>query len=348
MPDQYYPPLLKSFINYQRNIRGKSERTLEQYTIDLQLFMRYIYALRNDIDLNTTPISSVVITGINETLLYNVTTEDIYEFFNYTVKERSNSSRTRARKLSSIKSFYKYLCVTEKLIDFSPAENIESPTQKKTLPRFLTLDESLTLLDAINSDETSQTKARDYAIVTFFLNTGIRLSELASINLTDIDGEMKSMRIVGKGDKERIIYLNDACKAVLADYLATRALDKQIEDKSRNALFISSQHKRISIKTIQFIVKKYLEAAGFGNRNFSTHKLRHTAATLMYQTGKVDVRILKDILGHEQLNTTQIYTHVSNKSMETAMSMNPLAAIENKKNDKKDTLISKDTEEPDE
>ena len=206
----------------------------------------------------------------------------------------------------------------------NPAINIESPKPKKSLPKFLTLEESIMLLETIQNDKESKTMLRDYTIVTLFLNCGMRLSELVGINISDIDRELRSMRVLGKGNKERIIYLNSACREAIAEYLNWRLAPEkqQIEDK---ALFLSSREKRISGKTVQWMVYKYLDMAGLESKHYSVHKLRHTAATLMYQSGQVDVRVLKDILGHEQLNTTKIYTHVSNSSMSEAMEKNPLA-----------------------
>jgi len=323
---QEAPQLINNYLNYQRVIRGRSEMTLDQYQIDLALFFKFIKASREKIDLKDEEVfNGIDISGIDNDFIVSVTREEIYEFFNYAATERLNISRTRARKLSAIKSFYKYLTTKLKLLEENPAADIESPSIKSSLPKYLSLNESIGLLDAIKNDEHSKTVVRDYAIITVFLNTGIRLSELVGINLSDLDKELRSVRILGKRNKERIIYLNEACREALTAYIQIRANDVQIKDK--NALFLSKFHKRISNKTVQWMVKKYLDMADLGNKFYSVHKLRHTAATLMYQTGKVDVRVLKDILGHEQLNTTQIYTHVSDASMENAMSMNPLAKI---------------------
>jgi site-specific recombinase XerD len=216
--------------------------------------------------------------------------------------------------------------VVAKLLEDNPAKDIDAPSARAPLPKFLSLDESVELLRAVKNDPTSKTKERDFAILTLFLNCGMRLSELCGLSLTDFDRDLTSVRVLGKGAKERMIYLNNACKEAVTDYLKVRNADTEIKDK--NALFISTrQHNRISKKTVQWLVKRYLNEAGLENKHYSTHKLRHTAATLMYRTGKVDVRVLKDILGHEQLNTTQIYTHVSDESMRNAMMENPLSDI---------------------
>ena len=318
------PDIFKSFKSYKITIQNRSLKTVEEYLLDLDLFFRYIIASRNSIRFDSDEFKTISLDCVDLNYVKSVTTDEIYEFFNYTVEYRGNKAKSRARKLSAIKSFFKYL-TNRKMINENPAVNIESPSiNNRSLPKYLTIDESISLLNAVLDDEESKTKERDYAIITLFLNCGMRLSELVGISLSDIDRDLRSLRVIGKGSKERVVYLNDACKEALTKYLKVRATDNQIQIKDKNALFLSSRHQRISNKTVQYIVYKYLRVAGLEYKHFSTHKLRHTAATLMYQTGKVDVRVLKDILGHEQLNTTQIYTHVSDESMEKAMNVNPL------------------------
>ena len=253
-----------------------------------------------------------------------ITTSQIYDFLMYTGNIRGNQSAAKARKLSAIKGLYKYLVNKRNYLEVNPAQNIETPKSKKSLPKFLTLEESIRLLECVQNDTESKNRVRDYAMLTLFLNCGMRVSELVGISLTDLDPELRSMRVVGKGNKERIIYLNEACRAVLVPLLSERRSPKYVSVKSK-ALFLSNRDERISVKTVQYIVYKYLAMAGLEAKHYSVHKLRHTAATLMYQSGQVDVRVLKDILGHEQLNTTQIYTHVSDEHMQSAMEMNPLA-----------------------
>jgi site-specific recombinase XerD len=244
----------------------------------------------------------------------------------YIDAQRGNNKRTSARKLSAIKALFKYMTVKRNYLDINPTANIESPKQKKQLPKHLSVEESIDLLSAVQSDADSDNRERDYAILTLFLNCGMRLSELAGISFGDLDTELRSLRVLGKGSKERVVYLNDACREALAAYLPIRQTLKP-KAKDENALFISRNGNRLSIKTIQWMVKKYLGAAGLEYKHYSTHKLRHTAATLMYQTGQVDIRVLKDILGHEQLTTTQIYTHVSDRGMEEAVAKNPLSGV---------------------
>ncbi|MBQ4602567.1 MAG: tyrosine-type recombinase/integrase [Clostridia bacterium] len=330
-PELYeFSEQVQQFAIYKRTIQGCSEKTVNEYMLDLRTFFRYLIAKEKGIDIESEDFIKIDITPIDADYLSKIKTEQIYEFLFYTGDTRKNMWSAKARKLSAIKGLYKYMTLKRNYFEENPAINIESPKPKKALPKFLNLDESMLLLQAILNDEESNTKERDYCIVTLFLNCGMRLSELTGINLFDLDREYRSLRVLGKGNKERIIYLNEACADALKRYIAVRARDGEPKDK--NALFISRNHRRISNQMVQKIVYKYLDMADLGYKKCSVHKLRHTAATLMYQTGKVDVRVLKDILGHEQLNTTQIYTHVSDKGMEEAMRQNPLAKKTGKKN----------------
>ncbi len=329
-PIDTMPPLVKDFAAYKLTIQGCSQKTVDEYLSDLRLFFRYVYAKRNNIDVCSDLFEKISITRLDTEFICAVTTDEIYDFFIYVSTERGNNASSKSRKLSAIKAFFKYICQKKKIMDKNPAIDMEGPKKKQSLPKFLSMEESLALLNAVESDTESKTRERDYCIITLFLNCGMRLSELVGINLNDIDREFRSLRVLGKGNKERIVYLNDACRDALKKYLRVRRDDKY-KKLNTNALFISKQYKRISNKTVQWLVYKYLSLAGLDYKHYSTHKLRHTAATLMYQTGKVDVRVLKEILGHEQLNTTQIYTHVSNKGMEDAINNNPLANIKSSK-----------------
>ena len=329
-PIETMPPLVKDFASYKLTIQGCSQKTVDEYLSDLRLFLRYVYAKRFSIDINSDLFENLTISKLDTDFICAVTTDEIYDFFIYVSTERGNNAAAKSRKLSAIKAFYKFVCQKRKLMEKNPAIDMEAPKKKQALPKFLSMEESLALLNAVESDTESKTRDRDYAIITLFLNCGMRLSELVGINLNDIDREFRSLRVLGKGNKERIVYLNDACRNALKKYLEVRRGDKY-KKLNTNALFISKQYKRISNKTVQWLVYKYLSLAGLDYKHYSTHKLRHTAATLMYQTGKVDVRVLKEILGHEQLNTTQIYTHVSNKGMEDAINNNPLANVKSSK-----------------
>lgn len=308
-------------------VENRSPKTVAEYANDLRTFFKYmrIHKQGLDIDINdNAAVAKVDIKQIDIDFINDITTLDVYEFLLYVQSNRGNEWSARARKLSALKNFYRYITVKVHMTEHDPVKDIEGPKAKRALPKFLTLDEAQTLLDTIASDESSKTLDRDYAMITLFLNCGMRLSELVGIDLADMDAQMQTLRIRGKGAKERMIYLNDACRYAISEYLKPRAAQEGIVDTE--ALFLSSRGKRISVKTVQWVVYKYLRLAGFESKRLSVHKLRHTAATLMYRTGKVDVRVLKDILGHEQLNTTQIYTHVSDESMKAAAFENPLSA----------------------
>lgn len=321
-----YPFAVREFATYKLGVQGCSKKTVEEYLLDLRLFVRFMYSYKNSLSVSDEMFEELDISGIEYDFFSSLSSEDIYQYLYYLKDVRGDSPATRARKLSSVKSFYKVMTVKYYRFDENPAANVEGPKRKPSLPKFLSLKESMDLLNTVRDNVENPYKERDFAILVLFLNCGMRLSELAGISLNDIDSQFQSMRVIGKGSKERVVYLNDACRSALGAYLLKR--NTMLKEGSReNALFLSRLGKRISIKTIQHMVEKHLEEAGLGNRNLSTHKLRHTAATLMYQTGKVDIRVLKDILGHEQLTTTQIYTHVSNEGMEKAVNLNPLAGI---------------------
>lgn len=294
--------------------------------LDLRTFCRYIYAARNGLSHDPESLSKLGIAELDRDFFASVTPDEIYDFIYYAKTERGNGASGRARKLSAIKSFYKYHTQKTRLLPTNPAADIEGPKKPRELPKYLSVEESTALIGAISNDTANPYRSRDFAIITLFLNCGMRLSELTAIRLSDIEPSFRSLRVVGKGAKERVIYLNSSCRSAIEAYLPDR-LKLRRQGVSDDSLFLSRLGKGISIKTVQHIVKKYLELAGLENKHYSTHKLRHTAATLMYQTGQVDIRILKDILGHEQLNTTQIYTHVADKNMEEAMEKNPLAGI---------------------
>ncbi|MBQ2809423.1 MAG: tyrosine recombinase XerC [Clostridia bacterium] len=325
-PIEVMPQIVRDFASYKLTIQGCSKKTVNEYLSDLRLFFKYIYAKRFGVDLYSNFFDKIDISKLENEFIFSVTTEEIYEFFIYVSNERRNQAAAKSRKLSAIKSLYKYICQKRRLMEKNPAIDIETPKKKQSLPKFLSIEECMLLLDAVQNDTESKTRERDYCIITLFLNCGMRLSELCGINLNDLDRELRSLRVIGKGNKERIVYLNDACRDALSRYLPIR-LSNEYANINIPALFVSKQHKRLSNKTVQWLVYKYLKLAGLDYKHYSVHKLRHTAATLMYQTGRVDVRVLKEILGHEQLNTTQIYTHVSNQGMEDAVNANPLATI---------------------
>ncbi len=327
---QTFPQILQNYANYTTAIRGNSHKTVCEYLLDLRTFFRFMRMREEYLQITMDEFEELDISGLTLKDIKRVTSDNIIEFLMFIGTKRENSTTTRMRKLSAIKSLFYYLHTKKHLIEINPAADIEGPKAKKTLPKYMTLEESIRFLETIAADIESKTVTRDICIFTLFLNTGMRLSELVGLNIDSFDSDLSQVKVLGKGNKERIIYLNEACKTVLMDYLRKR-LDPKYIRSDEKALFISRLETRISAKTVQWLAYKYLHLAGLGHRGLSVHKLRHTAATLMYQTGKVDVRVLKDILGHEQLNTTQIYTHVVSRNMEEAVAQNPLATIHRKK-----------------
>ncbi len=323
------PEVLITFAGYKSSIQNCSALTVQEYLNDLVLFFRYIIVSRRGDNPAKTEMKEISLAGLDYELAGSVRTDEIYSYMLYLAQARENGVRIRARRLSAIKAFYKYHTVKSRRLADNPAKDIDSPTIKPALPKYLSLDESIRLLESVPKD--SPNYQRDYCILTLFLNCGMRLSELVGINLSDIDSDMKKLTVTGKGNKMRVVYLNSACRSALNDYLAVRQLNatkfgQPIIDK--NALFLSSRRTRISRTMVQTLVYDYLKLAGLDGRGLSVHKLRHTAATLMYDDGEgVDILTLQNILGHEQLTTTQIYTHLANKKLEEAAEMNPLSKI---------------------
>lgn len=319
-------PVVIQYAMYQRNIKGLSANTVNEYCLDLRTFFRFMKRFKGNAD-SEVPLEEISVKDIDMAFIREISTYDIFAFMNFVADARNNISSTRQRKTTTIKSFFKYLYAHEKLLPENPALNLTSPKAKRSLPHFLTLEQSIELLHAIEGPN----KERDYCIFVLFLNCGMRLSELVSLNIHDVIHNNSAIRILGKGNKERMVYLNPACLQAIDAYIAVRPKENVID---RNALFISGQKKRISPKTVQHIVKSYLAKIGLSGPGYSVHKLRHTAATLMYQHGNVDIRVLQDILGHANLGTTEIYTHTSSAQMESAVNANPLAKIQTKKEKK--------------
>ena len=313
--DYEIPPVLMDFLSYMQTIRGRSANTVKVYFYDLRVFFRFMKLRRNLVDENT-EFEDIRINDIDIDFIRTVTLSDLYAFMAYVSNDRDNSSYARARKVSSLKSFFKYLTFKAKLLDHDPAAELESPKIMKRLPRYLNIEESKQLLSSVDGKFTE----RDYAIITLFLNCGLRLSELVGINISNIKGSV--LTVIGKGNKERSIPLNQACMKAIEDYMKVRPVDGV---KDRNALFLSNRRRRISKESVQKIVKKYIRAEGLDPERYSTHKLRHTAATLMYKYGNVDIRSLQELLGHESISTTQIYTHLDSSQLRTAVDSNPLA-----------------------
>lgn len=321
------PIVLKEFLGYLQTIKGKSPKTIQEYFFDLRTFFRYIKRSKGLVS-SSVPFEEIEIQDVDLDVLETVTLTDVYEFLNYMLTEKNNHAAARARKVSSLRTFFHYLTSKTGKLKNNPVLELETPKQKTSLPKYLTLEQSIELLNSIEGDN----QARDYCIVTLFLNCGIRLSELVGLNVTDIHFKERTMKVTGKGNKERLIYLNDACIQALENYMRVRPVDRVIDKK---ALFISRLNKRMGTQAVQQMVNKYLDKIGLGGQGYSVHKLRHTAATLMYQHGNVDIRVLKDILGHENLGTTEIYTHLSDHQMADAANANPLSKIKQKRKPKR-------------
>lgn len=320
------PEVVRQFLIYNEAIKNKSSASIDEYFRDLQTFFRYIKLIKGKV-LDDTEFEKIKIDDVDLDLIKTITINDMYAYLVFCKDERKNNSTTRARKVSTLRQFFKYLSVQTKQLDNNPAELLDAPRLKKALPKHLTLDDSLKLLNSVK-DRGDPNAARDYCIITLFLNCGMRLSELCNLNVTDVSTD-GSLRILGKGNKERVIYLNEACRSSLLDYLKVRP-NEGIPAEHKNALFISRNKRRISNKTVQHIVYSELEKIGLGGQGLSVHKLRHTAATLMYQHGGVDIRVLQDVLGHENLGTTQIYTHVADAQVKNAIDSNPLSNMNKK------------------
>lgn len=316
------PEFLNSFLDYTATILNKSPNTVKEYNYDLNRFLKYIsyrFKLTDKKSIDEIDIHDMTIDTLNR-----VTLEDIHSYLFYLANTFQSKPATRARKAASIRVFFKYLSQKE-MITQNPALNLETPKLGKRMPRYLSLDDSKKLL-TVASNENDRNNKRDYAIITLFLNCGMRLSELVGINIKDIDFSENKLNVIGKGNKERAIYLNKACINAINSYLSVRPKNG-IKKGSDDALFLSERLERISNRTVQYIVKQELLKAGLDTNKYSVHKLRHTAATLMYKYGNVDIRALQELLGHESISTTEIYTHVDNEQIRNAVEDNPLANL---------------------
>lgn len=322
------PQILREFLIYHENIKGQSQLTISEYYLDLRMFLRFIKLMRNDMPI-TTRLDDIDIKDIDIKFIQEIDTSDIFDFLSYLANDRTAnpdsaapeygiSASSRARKLSAVKSFYKYLTVRTKQLEDNPVADLEYPKLRKSLPKYLTLEQSAALLQAVSGPN----EKRDYAILMLFLNCGIRRSELVNLNLTDVYEDR--IRVVGKGNKERFVYFGSACRKAIDAYLLER--NKKVLSDNR-ALFGSRDNNRISVTAVHRLVKKALLQAGLDSTQFSAHKLRHTAATMML-SGGVDVKTVQEVLGHENLNTTQIYTHIENTELKIAAEANPLSKLD--------------------
>ena len=322
------PQILREFLIYHENIKGQSQLTIQEYYLDLRMFLRFVKLMRNDMPIST-KLEDINIKTVDINFVGQIDTSDIFDFLSYLSNDRAInpdsaapeygiSPSARARKLSAIKSFYKYLTVRTKQLQENPVADLEYPKLRKSLPKYLTLEQSAALLKSVSG----QNEKRDYAILLLFLNCGIRRSELVGLNLTDVYEDR--IRVVGKGNKERFVYFGSACRKAIDAYLEER--NQKILTDNR-ALFGSRNGNRISVEAVHRLVKKALLQAGLDSTQFSAHKLRHTAATMML-SGGVDVKTVQEVLGHENLNTTQIYTHIENTELKIAAEANPLSKLD--------------------
>ena len=321
------PEIIKKFLIYHETIKGHSKKTIDEYFLDLRGFFRYIKSIRYDA-FKDRPQDEIPINDVDLDLVRSITLTDIYDYLSYLSRDKVRfhnapdsgtglNAASRARKIATIRSFYKYLTVKVHMLDENPVADLDSPKVPRSLPRYLSLEESERLLNAVKGPNAE----RDFCILMIFLNCGLRISEIVGLKLSDIGGDFEYLRVLGKGSKERIVYLNDSTADALRSYMEIR---KNTAPPSVHALFTSRLHKGMSRDAVHALVKKHLAAAGLDSTKYSAHKLRHTAATLMLQNG-VDVRTLQEVLGHDHLNTTQIYTHVDNSELHIAARANPLS-----------------------
>lgn len=322
------PLILEDYLNYLKSIKGLSESTIKEYAYDLDMFIEYqiirkIYNNNKESYINDFDFKKINY-FIDSSFFEKLTIQDFYAFLSYLDNGKNDTATTRSRKISAIKSFYKYMYSEIEIIDTNIADKLTNPKISQRQPVYLTLSETEKLLETISQEKNTFLKARDLAMVFTFLTTGMRLSELVSIDLSDVNKD--SFNIIGKGNKERTVYLTKNCQALINNYIVIRS--EYLKDASLNALFISTRKKRISNRAVQSTIEKYLNNAGFDTSIYSTHKLRHTAATLMYKYGDVDIRALKDILGHASVSTTQIYTHLDDEDLKNAINKNPLSGLE--------------------
>ncbi len=314
------PQILRDYLNFMTVIKNKSQNTVREYYYDLRIFFRYICAVECSIKISE--LDSVNLDSFDDNWLKKITLRDLYEFLAFIHNEKSSNDNYKARKVASLKSFFNYLHTRIEFIENNPTANLDSPKIKKTVPRHLTFEEAVRFLKCIDG----KFRERDLAMFVLFLNCGLRLSELVGINLRSVDFAKRTLRVVGKGNKERIVFLNDLCLEAINGYMAVRPNDI-IKPGHKDALFISSRGTRISNRMVELIAKKYFQAAGLDYELFSPHKLRHTAATLMFKEGNVDLRTVQELLGHASLSTTQIYTHIGNDDLRDAANKNPLSTL---------------------
>lgn len=314
------PPLVDEYITELIVVKGRSELTVNEYISDLRLFFRFLVSREINLPSPADLEENFDLSYIDANYMNKITLKDVTEFIIYCSTDRTNNKTTRARKASSLRGFFKYIADKMHYIDQNPVSQLQVAKSDKKLPKYLTLEQSRALLASVKEPN----KERDYCILTIFLNCGLRLAELVNLNVSDINLNEQTMIVTGKGNKQRMVFLNKACIIALEKYLRVRPAD-QLKGEDRKALFISRLNKRMGRQAVQLMVYRYLEAIGLNGQHYSVHKLRHTAATLMYQHGNVDVLVLKEVLGHENIATTEIYTHIDSKQLRDAAKSNPLS-----------------------
>lgn len=319
-------PDVIEYVRYLEVIAGKSANTAFSYYCDLRTFSRFMKQRRGLVSFDQ-ELKEIDPKGLDTAFWASVTKEDIYEFLYYLSSSCGNKKSSTARRLASLHGFYDYLVNQVNRLENDPTAAIHPPKQDKVLPKYLTKEQSIELLESTQYQ--SDFPERDYCMVVLFLNCGMRLSELVGMNIGDIDLEHRQIRLFGKGHKERMVYLNDACIEALQLYLSKRNILEGLPP-SEKAVFVTRRRKeRISNRRVEQLVTGAMKAADL--KGFSTHKLRHTAATLMYQTGNVDILTLKQLLGHSNVGTTQIYTHLQEFQVRAAIEENPLGKVSSPK-----------------
>ena len=315
-------PVLEQYSNYMLAVLGRAELTVTEYKYDIICFFRFWKRDHGKVSKDI-PFDEIDISDISVKDIERVTTDDLLVFLIWLNREKNLSNSSRARRIASLKSFFKYCHSKKHLIEDNPAYDLETPKIGKRNPKYLTLEQSTELLKTAY-DAPTESNERDYCMLTLFLNCGMRLSELRGIDIDDIHDTV--LTVIGKGNKERTIYLNKACLDAIEDWMKARANIK-IKPSHEKALFVSKRGTRISDDMIQISIKRLMAQAGIDTKVYSVHKLRHTAATLMYKYGHVDIRNLQQILGHQSVSTTQIYTHVDDEQLQQAVESNPLAGF---------------------
>lgn len=320
------PPLVVEYISELIIVKGKSTLTVNEYISDIRLFFRFIESKRKNLNSTNDLAVDFDLSFIDTDYISKITLSDVNYFLIYCANDRGNSVRTRARKAASIRGFFTYICDKMKYIKENPVSQLSVAAPKKELPKYLTLEQSVALLESVSG----KNAVRDFCILTIFLNCGLRLSELVSLNLNKLNLNEAYMVVTGKGNKERMVYLNEACVEALSDYLEVRMKFQPQAEDDKKALFLSRLNKRMGRQAVQLMVYAQLEKIGLKSSNYSVHKLRHTAATLLYQHADVDILVLKDMLGHENIATTEIYTHLESKQLREAADKNPLNKKKNR------------------